>query len=83
MTKAKTGWLLLAILCLASCSVFRGMRWDKYNAAGEKAYQQGHYDEAEKQFVVALKEAEKFGGQDPRLAMSLNNLAEIYRTQGK
>ncbi len=33
--------------------------------------------------MAALKEAEKFGDQDPRLATSLNNLAELYRAQGK
>ena len=83
MTKAKTGWLLLGILCAVYFLVFRDTGWDKYNAAGEKAYQQGHYEEAENQFVVALKEAEEFGGQDPRLATSLNNLALVYHEQGK
>ncbi len=52
-------------------------------AAGVKAYQQGNYPEAEKQWVAALKEAEGFGPQDPRLATSLNDLGEVYRLQGK
>ena len=51
--------------------------------AGTEAYEQGNYTEAEKLFVAALKEAEKFGPQDPRLATSLNNLANLYNTQGK
>ncbi len=33
--------------------------------------------------MAALKEAEKFGEQDPRFATSLNNLAALYRAQGK
>ena len=57
--------------------------WKKYMKAGVEAHQRGQYAKAEKQLLVALKEAEKFGEQDARLAMSLNNLAELYRTQGK
>ena len=83
MTRARIAWLLLGILCLASCSVLRGRRWDKYIDAGGKAYEQGKYAEAEKQFTAALKEAENFGEQDPRLATSLNNLALVYHDQGK
>ncbi|MEE8199620.1 MAG: tetratricopeptide repeat protein [Candidatus Acidoferrales bacterium] len=52
-------------------------------ADAAKAYQQADYAEAEKLFLAALKEAEKFGEQDPRFAASLNNLAELYRTLGK
>ena len=83
MTKAKTGWLLLGILCLASFAVAQDTAWEKYNKAGMKAYRQGQYAEAEKQWVSALKEAETFGPQDPRLATSLNNLAALYKAQGK
>ena len=48
-----------------------------------EAYQQGRYTEAEGQWKAALKEAEKFGEQDPRLATSLNNLGELYVAQFK
>ncbi len=58
-------------------------KWESYMAAGVKAYQQSNYPEAEKQWVAALKEAEGFGPQDPRLATSLNDLGEVYRLQGK
>jgi len=37
----------------------------------------------EKSFQAAVKEAERFGLQDPRLATSLNNLASLYHRQGK
>ena len=33
--------------------------------------------------MAALKVAERFGDGDPRLPVSLNNLAELYRAQGK
>ncbi len=51
--------------------------------ARAQAYQQGRYLEAEKALQAALDEAERFGPQDLRLAASLNNLAELYRAQGK
>ncbi|MQL90765.1 hypothetical protein Taro_023368, partial [Colocasia esculenta] len=42
----------------------------------------GKLDEAEKYFLLALKEAkEGFGERDPHVASSLNNLAELYRVQ--
>ena len=52
-------------------------------AAGAKAYREGRYSDAVNSFQAAVKEAEAFGPQDPRLATSLNNLAELYRLQGK
>ena len=52
-------------------------------AAGNAAYQQGKYLEAEGLFVTALDVAERFGPEDPRLATSLNNLALLYKSQGR
>ena len=83
MTKAKTGWLLLGILCLTSFAVAQDAAWQKYFKAGTEAYQQGQYAEAEEQLVAALEEAEKFGEQDPSLAFSLNALGLVYRDQGQ
>ena len=70
-------------MCLAWFLVAQVTLWDKYIDAGTKAYQQSQYAEAEKQFVAALHEAEKFGQQDGRLATSLNNLALVQKTQGR
>ena len=50
---------------------------------GTKAYQQRRYADAEKSFQSALKEAEGFGQEDLRLALTLNNLAFLYQAQGK
>ncbi len=80
-----TLWLLAGLLCLALAAVAyvflqRGS-WKSYNNAGVKAYQQGNYPEAEKQWSAALKEAEGFGPQDQRLATSLGYLGEVYRLQ--
>ena len=83
MTKAKTSWLLLGILCLACFAVAQETAWEKYNRAGIEAARRGNYAEAEKQWSAALQEAEKFGPEDPRLAQSLGNLGVVYRFQGK
>lgn len=48
-----------------------------------KAYEQADYAKAEKLLQAALKEAEKFGEEDPRLATGLNCLALLYQAQGK
>ena len=55
----------------------------RQSGTGQKAYQQGHYDEAQRNFESALKEAEQFGSDDARLATSLNDLASVYKAQGK
>ncbi len=83
----KTRWVVVGLVCLAAVAVgyafLQGSPWETHMAAGDKAYQQGNYPEAEKQLVAALKEAEGFGPQDPRLATTLNNLAALYQAQGK
>ncbi len=81
MITHKTRWLLVGLVCLALAAVayvfLQVTPWETYMDAGDKAYQQGNYPEAEKQLEAAVKEAEGFGPQDPRLATSLNNLAEV------
>ncbi len=44
---------------------------------------EGNYVEGEKHFRAALKAAEGFGPEDPRLAASLGGLAEVLRLQGR
>ncbi len=87
MKQGKTRWLLVGLLCLGLWPMVaasaQDTRWDSIMADAWKAYQQADYAEAEKLLLAALKEAEKFGNQDPRLPTSLNNLAELYLTQGK
>jgi tetratricopeptide (TPR) repeat protein len=54
-----------------------------HDAAGQKAFQEGDYAESEKELEAALRKAEEFGSEDPRLSKSLNNLALLYKVQGK
>ncbi len=82
----KLKWLLAGLLCLALWPAHpfaQTGQWEKYMAAADAAYQTGNFAEAEKQFGAALKEAVRFGPKDTRLATSLNNLAFIYKVQGK
>ncbi len=86
MKRTKTGLLLAGVLCLAllpPTTHAQDTKWEKSNAAGIRAFGQGRYAKAEKLLKAALKEAENFGEQDQRFTTSLNNLAALYRTQGK
>ncbi len=87
MRLGTTRWLLVGLLCLGLwvmvAASAQETRWDSIMADAAKAYQHADYAEAEKLFLAALKEAEKFGEQDPRSATSLNNLALLYYAQGK
>jgi tetratricopeptide (TPR) repeat protein len=57
--------------------------WKATVEAGNEAMASGRVAQAEVHFLDALKEAETFGEGDARLALSLNNLAAVYHTQGK
>src|SRR5690348_16630348 len=57
--------------------------WKKNDEAGAKALKAGRYAQAEKLLLSAIREAETFGADDPRLALSLDNLAWLYYRQGK
>ena len=83
MRRVNIAWLLLGVLCLAPFAVAQNTEWQTHVNAGTEAYQRGQYVEAEKRFLAALEEAEKFGEQDPRLASSLNSLADIYQAKGQ
>ncbi len=86
MTKAKTLWLLATLFCVAFWPAqvsAQGKGWEALNATGVEAYQRGDYTDAEKQWDAALKAAEEFGSEDPRLATSLSNLAGLYYAQSR
>ncbi len=86
MRLGTTRWLLVGLLCLTLWPVAASAqetRWETLIADAAKAYQKADYAEAEKLFLAALKEGERFGNQDPRFAASLNNLAALYVAQGK
>jgi tetratricopeptide (TPR) repeat protein len=80
-------WAILSVLALGVLvlSPFAGAqqdRWEAARAAAEKARQAEDWDEVEAQLKLAIEEAEKFGGRDPRLAASLTDLGRFYRAHG-
>jgi tetratricopeptide (TPR) repeat protein len=57
--------------------------WKVYNDAGLNAYQLGRPAEAEKLLLRAVQETDQLEEFDPRRATCLNNLASVYRVEGK
>ena len=89
MAGKDNAWLLVGLLSLAvwafagNFASAQASDWETYMEAATKAYREGRYAEAEKQLKAALKEAEDFRPEDPRVATSLNNLGGLYHAQGK
>ncbi len=81
-----TRWLLAALFSVSFWSAAASSedgRWRGSIHNAVEALVDGDYVEAGRWFDAAVKRAESFGAQDPRLATSLNGLAEIYRAQGR
>ncbi len=94
---ATTVFLSLATLVLAACSppekaanlkmdpkeiaAGHAAVWQEKNKSGLAALTSGDLDRAEKDLVAGLKEAEECGQEDPRVAVSLNNLASLYENK--
>ena len=82
----KTFWLWIGVFGLglwpADVSAQESL-WEKYVSDAQKVQEQGLHDLAVGIYQLALKEAERFGEQDPRLAETLNSLASLYYEQGK
>ena len=76
MAGKDNGWLLVGLLSLAvwalagDFALAQAPDWETYMEAATKAYREGRYAEAEKQLKAALKEAEAFTPEDPRVATS-------------
>ena len=86
MALRKTRWMIAALLCLVvwpGHGFAQDARWQSHMDAAVEAYVEGDYADARERFEAAVKAAEAFGSEDPRLATSLNGLAEVYRTQGR
>ncbi len=86
MINVRERWLVAGALCLIlwpALSCTQDARWKKNMSLGERALEEARYDEAEKMFLACLSDAENFGESDERLPLSLNNLAWLYRLQGK
>ena len=85
------GWLTKGTLAAAFCLCFPGRTtsvaqetsWQHQLDDGQKLREQGRYTEAEEVYSAVLVEAEKFGPEDRRVALTLNELAGLYHARGR
>src|SRR4030067_1141488 len=71
-------------LLLVQAATAKSDEWETLNKEVQSLYRQGQYDRAVPLAKKALAVAEKTHGPDhPKVATSLNNLAELYRAQGQ
>ena len=57
--------------------------WHTWRNGGILAMQEGRLEDAERLFIAAMEQAEKFGADDLRVAEAANDLAAVYATTGK
>jgi tetratricopeptide (TPR) repeat protein len=70
---------LLVSLLLTGCR--KGSGWERHYERGNGYYDRGEYAQAQMCFLRALKKVEKFGQEDRRVGLVLNNLAMTYKEQ--
>ncbi len=68
---------------LAASLACQNQSWEQYMNAGAFAYQDENYEEAEQWFLSAEQAALRFDPSDPRLAVTLGNLADLYHAQAR
>lgn len=73
---------LVGLMILQSCDK-SGSVWHRAMTFGQRAMDERRYKEAERSFLVALEEAEKFEDGDERLPATLITLAEFHRQRNK
>lgn len=78
-------WALLAVSYIVACSAQKDTetRFWEYQNAGDKAYIEGNYAEAEKQYTAALALAEEKGPENNLMIPGLHSLAKVYSAQKK
>ena len=72
--------ILTLLVCAVACQT---QSWEQYMEAAAFAYQDQNYEAAEAWFVAAEQIALEFDPSDPRLAITLGNLADFYHAQAR
>lgn len=70
-------WLALAIIILTIQPAY-AETWDEHNKSGLAALHDGNYSEAEKQFAICRRQAEKSGARYGNFATTLLNQGLLY-----
>lgn len=72
---------ILGLFCaLPAC---QDRSWEQYMEAAAFAFQDANYDEAEEWFLAAKRLATGSAPGDPRMALTLGNLADFYHAQAR
>ena len=74
------------LMCLTALTLVLGCQtqsWEQYMEAAAFAYQDQDFEAAEQWFVAAEQVALEFEPSDPRLAITLGNLADFYHAQAR
>jgi tetratricopeptide (TPR) repeat protein len=72
---------VLGLFCALSACQDR--TWEQYMEAAAFAFQDANYDEAEEWFLAAERVATGSNQKDPRMALTLGNLAGFYHAQAR
>ena len=72
-----------ALATLATLAGCQSESWEQYMDAAAFAYQDGRTEEAESLFLLAAQIVEELDDTDPRRALTLGNLADLYRAQAR
>src|SRR5689334_19060650 len=73
----------LALAAGEVAAIAQESNWERHLRAGNALVLQGQFADAERSFVSAVREAEKFGPNDQRVAVALASLALFYMNQGQ
>src|SRR5438094_622879 len=78
------GWIALVVGVVIWAQFFQGSRlWERDINMGLEAMNERRYDDADRHFRAAVQRAQHFGPSDKRLGLSLLDLAELRKDQGK
>jgi len=76
-------FITIVMLAWSSAALADEAAWKAHMHDGMSAYERGDYSTGRARLEAALKEAEAFGPADPRLNLTLDNLAELHRAHGR
>ena len=79
MIPLATGVALVGVLLVADAAAADVAAWEAHASAGITAHEEGRFEDAEREFRDALREAEALAPHDWRLIVSLDNLGDTVR----